>query len=249
MVRIATEVGVSLGCRRILGELRKLGIRKISRSTVQNILREHGIETAPLRPRSTWKEFIERHKDTLYACDFFIKEVWTPFGRRKFDVLAMIHIGSRKVTVLGITDHASGAWMAARARELAEFFTQQNKPPMMLMHDRDPRFMGRSFDGLLQVMGVPVQPLSPGVPNLNAHMERWIRSIKNECLDHFIVFGEKHLRYLVDEYVDYYNTVRPHQGIGNETIPRLKLVTDEPLGEVVCETRLGGLLKHYRRAA
>ncbi|MEO0964147.1 MAG: integrase, partial [Planctomycetota bacterium] len=111
MVRIATEVGASLGCRRILGEIRKLGIRKISRGTVQNILKNHGVEPAPLRPRSTWKEFIERHADTLYACDFFIKEVWTPFGRRKFDILAMIHIGSRKVTILGITEHAGGAWM------------------------------------------------------------------------------------------------------------------------------------------
>ncbi|MEM9251802.1 MAG: hypothetical protein AAGB29_05580 [Planctomycetota bacterium] len=91
MVRVATEAGVSLGCRRILGELRELGIRKISGSTVQNILHEHGIEPAPLRPWSTWKEFIERHKDTLYACDFFTKEVWMPFGRKKFDILTMIH--------------------------------------------------------------------------------------------------------------------------------------------------------------
>lgn len=110
IVRIAREVGVGYG--RIAGELRKLGIRQVCKSSVANILKDHGIEPASLRPKSTWKEFIERHKDTLYACDFFTKEVWTPLGRRKFDILAMIHIGSRKVTVLGVTDHAGGAWMA-----------------------------------------------------------------------------------------------------------------------------------------
>ena len=249
IVRLARETG--WGYTRIIGELRKLGIRKISRGTVKNILDANGIEPAPKRPVSSWKAFIQRHADTLWACDFFTQDVWTPLGRRRYHILAMIHIGSRRVKVLGITDRADGRWMAERARELVAFFRGQDQPPTLFMHDRDRRFLGRAFDGVLKAAGIPAQPLSPASPNLNAHMERWIGSIKQECLDHFLIFGHRHLRYLIDEYVAYYNTVRPHQGIGNETIRKLRLVGrgDEPVGKVECETWLGGVLKHYRRAA
>ena len=128
------------------------------------------------------------------------------------------------------------------------FCKQQDQQPLMLMHNRDSTVHRPHPRWPAVVESIPAQPLSPASPKPNAHMERWAQSIKTECSDYFLVFGEKHLRYLVDEYVDDYNTVQPHQGIGNETIPRLKLVTNEMLGEVVGETRLGGLLKHYRRA-
>lgn len=106
------------------------------------------------------------------------------------------------------------------------------------------------FDSILKEAGIATQPITPASPNLNAYIERWIQSIKQECLDHFVVFGENHLRYLIDEYVDYYNTVRPHQGLGNRPIGHIRLADEYYRPEqsrIVCDTRLGGLLKHYCR--
>ncbi len=121
-----------------------------------------------------------------------------------------------------------------------------------MFRDRDVRFT-KQFDAIRKSAGVPMEKLTPGSPNLNAYIERWIQSIKHECLDHFIVFGERHLRYLADEYVDYYHHQRPHQGLSNEPLHGLQLI-DEPdhAGEafhITCRSRLGGLLKHYERRA
>ncbi len=250
VLRIARETG--WGYTRILGELRKLHIRKISRGTVKNILAAHDIEPAPTRRGLAWAEFIERHTQTLWACDFFSKSVWTPLGMRRFYGLVFIHIGSRRVHVAGITDRPDRDWMGQRARESATFFRRQSELPTMVFRDRDPRFT-KQFDAILQAAGVPMQKLTPGSPNLNAYIERWIQSIKHECLDHFIVFGERHLRYLVNEYVDYYHRQRPHQGLGNAPLHDLQLF-DEPdhpddATHIVCRGRLGGLLKYYERRA
>ncbi len=122
---------------------------------------------------------------------------------RRFYVLVFIHIGSRRVHVAGITNRADRDWMAQRARELVAYFQRQSELPRMVFRDRDVRFT-KQFDAILKSAGVPMQKLTAYSPNLNAYIERWIQSIKHECLDHFVVFGERHLRYLVNEYVDYY---------------------------------------------
>jgi len=252
VIRIARETG--WGYTRILGELRKLHIRKISRGTVKNILAAHDIEPAPTRRGLAWAEFIDRHTQTLWACDFFSKNVWTPLGMRRFYVLVFIHIGSRRVHVAGITDRADRDWMAQRARELAAYFRGRGQAglPTMVFRDRDVRFT-KQFDAILKSAGVPMQKLTPYSPNLNAYIERWIQSIKHECLDQFIVFGERHLRYLVEEYVAYYHHQRPHQGLDNIPLHSLQLI-DEPeqpddASHIICHSRLGGLLKHYERRA
>lgn len=249
VVRIARETG--WGYTRILGELRKLYIRKVSRTTIKNILQAHSIEPAPDRGGTTWAEFVRQHADTLWGCDFFSKNVWTPLGLRQCHVLVLINIGSRRVHIVGITDRADHIWMAARARELIEFFRSQSALPTMVLHDRDPRFMD-VFDAILNQAGAAMQPIAPASPNLNAYVERWIQSIKHECLNHFIVFGERHLRHLIDEYITYYHTVRPHQGLGNRPIEHLQLADEESNCEharVICKSQLGGLLKHYHRQA
>ncbi len=254
VVRIARETG--WGYTRIVGELRKLHIRKISRGTVKNILVANDIEPAPTRRGLAWAEFIQRHKQTLWACDFFSKSVWTPLGMRRFYVLVFIHIGSRRVHIAGITDRADRDWMAQRARELADFFRGRGRGqaelPTMVFRDQDVRFT-KQFDAILKSAGVPMQKLTAYSPNLNAYIERWIQSIKHECLDHFIVFGERHLRYLVEEYVDYYHHQRPHQGLSNEPLHGLQLIEepDQPddASHIICNSRLGGLLKHYERRA
>lgn len=249
VLRIARETG--WGYTRILGELRKLGIRKICRSTIVNILHAHYINPSPKRAGSKWKEYIKRHAESLYACDFFTKKVWTPLGLKKIHILALINIGSRKVKILGTTSTPTKYWMAQKAEELVKYFEKESISVEGLLHDRDPRLLS-AFDNVLKHNEIPVIPVTAYSPNLNAYIERWIKSIKEECLNHYIVFGERHLKYLIDEYVSYYNTLRPHQGVGNKVLS-LQISALEPdennLKNVIRESRLGGLLKHYCHAA
>ncbi|MCC7146349.1 MAG: transposase [Phycisphaeraceae bacterium] len=240
------------GYTRLLGELRKLGIRKVSRSTIKNILQAHDIQPSPSRGSTTWAEFLKRHTDTLWACDFFTQSVWTPWGFRRLHVLAFIHTSTRRVHIAGITAKPNRKWMAKCAKELVAFFHQQPTLPTMVLRDRDPRFT-REFEAVLAQGGVHMQKLTPASPNLNAFIERWIQSIKQECLDHFIVFGQRHLHYLINEYVRYYHLHRPHQGLGNVPLHGLKPTaipaSPDDVSRIVCRSHLAGLLKHYERRA
>jgi putative transposase len=248
VLRLAGETG--WGYTRILGELKKLGITDISRSTIRNILKGHGIDTAHQRGVGTWADFIRRHAATLWACDFFSKKVWTQAGMVEVFVLFFLHIGSRRVHIAGLTAHPDSAWMAQQARNIAVFFAEQGIPTKYLIHDCDAKFT-QQFDAILDSSGVETIRVGPHAPNLNAYAERWVLSVKSECLDHFVVFGEEHLRYLINEYVRFYYTCRPHQGKDNEvlTAPAAPPPTGPfAEGDIICEERLGGLLKHYRRA-
>ena len=130
------------------------------------------------------------------------------------------------------------------------YFGEQPEPPKILLRDRDSKFVPE-FDEILKGAGVQVKPVGPRAPNLNAHAERFVQSVRGECLDHFIVFGEAHLRHILKEYEAYYPTARPHQGVGNVPLSGATEIAhrEGPPGEVMCEERLGGLLKHYRRKA
>ncbi len=235
------------GYTRILGELRKLGIMSVSRTTIRNILKEHGIEPSPDRSESTWEQFLKRHSSTLWSCDFLTKPVLTWRGIKHQTVLVFMHIASRKVIVTGATEHPNNEWMC----KVAECFPAMVKPlglepPVILVRDNDVKFT-RDFDQTLKRFGIEPYPLPVQAPLLNAHVERWIKSLKVECLDHFIPVGSKHLDHIVCEYVEHYHYERPHQGLGNKLIIHAALLIDE--GEVRCDSRLGGLLRHYHRAA
>jgi putative transposase len=245
VLKLARETG--WGYTRILGELKKLGVGKVSRSTVVNILKANGIDPGPRRGPGTWDEFIKRHASTLWACDFFSKKVWTCSGLVDVYVLFFIHVGSRRVHIAGVTAHPDGRWVAQQARNVAMHFAEQPERPRFLLRDRDSKFV-RAFDEVLRADGIEVKAVGPRAPNLNAYAERWVGSVRRECLDHFVVFGEEHLRYLVTEY----NEQRPHQGVGNR--PLSVVAPPEPLEafeaeDIVSEERLGGVLKHYRRRA
>ncbi len=245
ILKIARSTG--WGYTRIVGELRKLGIKSVGSTTVANILKNNGVHPAPDRHQGSWDQFIRRHADTLWACDFFTKKVWTIKGFREYYILFFIHVGTRRVHLAGCTDHPNRYWMAQQARNVSMFFDELAIRPTILHRDRDRKFT-QQFDEILQAHGVDVAKLPPFSPNLNAHAERWVKSVKNECLDHFMVFGEKHLNYLLSEYVTYYNQWRPHQGIGN-TPP----LNDEPslnaTGSIQCCSKLGGIIKHFYRQA
>ena len=249
VVRIAKDTG--WGYSRILGELRKLGVGQISRQSVKNILVEHGIDPGPKRGRGTWSEFLKIHADTLWQVDFFSKRIWTKQGPQQVFALAFIHLASRKVFVTSATCRPDATWMKNQAHAFLRYANHEQLGCQMLMRDRDGKYTS-AFDRVFTDRSIRVKPVGPQAPNLNASIERWIQSLKHEALNHFVVFGLAHFDYIVSEYVAYYHACRPHQGIGNRLIGSEE--DDEPpavisLDEVECETRLGGLLKHYYRAA
>jgi putative transposase len=248
VLRMARETG--WGYTRILGELKKLGVGRISRSTVVNILKAAGLDPGPRRSEGSWADFLKRHAQTLWACDFFSTRVWTLAGLKEVFVLFFLHLGSRRVFVSGMTPHPDAAWVTQQARNFALDCVGQGYSAEYLILDHDSKFVA-GFDAVLESEGVQLLRVGPHAPNLNAFAERWVLSIKQECLNHFIVFGEKHLRYLVSEYVAHYNRERPHQGKDNRPLSQAAepTVVPLPVGEVVCEERLGGLLRHYRRAS
>jgi putative transposase len=238
------------GYTRILGELRKLGIHDVSRSTIRNILKAHGLDTGPKRGNGTWYDFIQRHLKTLWACDFFSVRVWTLKGVVEVYALFFIHLESRRVYLPAVSAHPNAAWVEQQARNLKMYLDEQGLSLQYLIHDLDSKFT-QKFDAIIESEGAEVVAVGPRAPNLNAYAERFVLSIKSECLDQFVFFGEKHLRYVIKEYLAYYHEERPHQGVGN--VP-LSGQVEEPvavvrLEDVVCRERLGGLLKHYSRAA
>jgi putative transposase len=249
VLRLARETG--WGYTRILGKLRKLGISKMSRATVINILREHGLEPGPKRGEETWVEFLKRHSATLWACDFFSKKVWTARGLVEMFVLFFIQVGSRRVHLAGMTAHPDGRWMAQQARNVAMLFAEQADKPRYLSRDHDTKFT-RQFDEILESEGVEVKAVGPRAPNMNAVAERWVQSVKQECLDHFVVFGVAHLRYILNQYLDWYHRCRSHQGLDDKLVDggaTPAVAGPMSADDIVREEQLGGLLKHYYRKA
>src|SRR5262249_8192741 len=133
------------GYTRILGELKKLGVRSICRSTVVNILKEAGLDPGPKRGEGTWTDFLKRHSKTLWACDFFTKNVWTLTGLQQIFVLFFINIASRRVYVSGMTAHPDKTWMIQQARNVSMFFAEQADKPEILFRDHDAKFV-KEFD-------------------------------------------------------------------------------------------------------
>jgi len=240
------------GYTRIHGELKKLGLgKRISRSTVVNILKEAGIDTAPRREDGSWDSFLKRHAATLWACDFFSKKVCTKAGFVEYFVLLFLHVGSRRVYFAGASPRPNAAWVEARATDFLKHVADTNQQATILLRDLDSKFT-TEFDAALEAGRVKPHKVGPAAMNLNAHCERLILSVKSECLDHFIIFGETHLRHLLDTWIDHYHTARPHQGKENKLLTGL----DPPewngtisLDEIVRHESLGGLLKRYERKA
>jgi transposase InsO family protein len=205
------------GYRRIQGALSNLG-HKLARSTIADILERHGIEPAPERSRkTTWKEFLAQHWELIVAADFFTIEVWTAKGLQRFIVLFLIDLSTRRVQVAGISAVANGLWMNQIARNLTDSVDGLLAGKRYLIHDRDPLFT-HEFLCTLKDAGVESVKLPPRSPNLNAHAERFVRSIKESCLERLILFGESSLRTTVQNFIAHYHNERNHQGLSNRLI-------------------------------
>src|SRR5215831_17776489 len=188
VVRMAQE-NRSWGYDRIVGALANLGYT-LSDQTVGNILKRHGIPPAPERKTtSTWTEFIRTHMEVLVATDFFTAEVWTACGLVTYYVLFFIHLASRKVYIAGMTPHPDERWMVQIARNLTMAEWGFLETGQYLIHDRDSKYCP-AFQCLIDEAGITRVPLPPRSPNLNAYAERWVRSVKEECLSRLILFGE-----------------------------------------------------------
>jgi len=245
VVQMAEE-NTTWGYRRIQGALANLGHR-LDKLTVRNILRRHHLEPAPQRREAgmSWAQFLKLHGEVLAATDFFTVEVATWHGLVTYYVLVVMELATRQVQVAGITPHPTAAFMQQCARQLTDPCDGFLLGKHYLLHDRDTKFTS-AFDALLKASGIEPVLLPPRSPNLNAHCERFIRSIKEEALEQMILLGEHALSYAIHQYLTHYHTERNHQGLANQ------LIAPEPdlgshSGQVRRRDRLGGVLRYYYR--
>jgi putative transposase len=244
VARLAQE-NPSWGHDRIQGALANLG-HVLSDRTVANILKGHGIEPAPQRKRrSTWATFLKAHWQVLAATDFTTVEVWTTKGLVTFYLLFVMELATRRVECAGITTHPDELWMKQMARNLTAADDGFLSGKHYLLMDRDTKFSA-AFRQILSDAGTEPVRLPPRSPNLNAHLERFWRSLRAECTDRMIFIGEAMLRRSVLEFVRHYHGERNHQGLDNRLIEAGEEVGPS-VGEIQCRERLGGLLRYYYR--
>jgi putative transposase len=248
VVRMAQD-NSDWGYDRIVGAMANLGYR-LSDQTVGNILQRHGVPPAPKRKRTTtWADFIRAHMAVLAGTDFFTVEVLTLRGLVTYYVLFFIHLDSRKVEVSGLTPHPNERWMKQIARNVTMDDWGFLNNCRYLIHDRDTKYC-QSFRDIIESGDVKTLPLPARSPNLNAFSERWVKSIKDDCLSKLILFGETSLRRALHDYLVHYHAERNHQGKGNVLLfPTTTQAKNRVEGSVRCKERLGGLLKYYHREA
>jgi hypothetical protein len=231
------------GCMRIQGELRKLGIR-IGATTIRSILRRSGLGPAPRRAGLSWAEFLRAQARGVVACDFFtVETAWL----RTLYVLFWIELGSRRVHLAGVTANPDCAWVTQQARNLA--VEDDLGDVRFLIHHRDAKFCG-SFDAVIRSEGVRVIETPLRAPKASAVAERWVRSVRNDCLDHILVLSRRHLERVLRGYVTHYNAERPHRSLalappdGNQPEAR-----GSPPAKVFRRDVLGGVIHEYYAAA
>jgi hypothetical protein len=248
VVRLARE-NPTWGYLRIVGEPRKLGI-VVSATSVRNILAAAGIPPAPQRDRPSWRSFLRAHAESILACDFFtVDTVWL----RRLYVLVFLSVGSRRVEYVACTSRPNTTWMLQQARDLVMDLDDRERQVRFLIHDRDAK-LPRAFDAILQSETIKVIRTPVQAPNANAHMERWVGSVRRECLDQLLIFGRRQLEHVLHVYVRHYNRGRPHRAVdlrapdSSARSPVRAELTPEAL-QVNRRDLLGGLIHEYDLAA
>ena len=241
MLRLAHEN--DWGYERIEGELLKLGYT-ISHETVGNILQRHGILPAPERnPSPSWRHLMTHYSEQLLACDFFTVE--TLFLQTLY-VLVFIEIGTRRVQFAGCTAHPNNAWVTQQVRQVMWELEDREPDIRFLIRDNDKKFT-QAFDIVFRSEGIDVISTPYRAPNANSYAERWIRSVREECLDKMLIINQTHLRRVMREYIALFNIARPHQGL-DQQIP-VSTINRETTGAVRCRKVLGGIIHDYYRDA
>jgi transposase InsO family protein len=246
LVRRLARENPTWGYRRIAGELRRLGVQAAP-STVWAILKESGIDPAPRRTGPTWSAFLRSHAQGVLACDFFTVD--TVLLKRLY-VLFFIELSSRRVHLAGVTAKPNAAWAAQQARNLTMALQDRDERFGFLIHDRDNKFRG-SFDEVFETEGIKVIRTPPRAPQANAFAERWVGSVRRECLDRMLIGSRQHLQQTLTVYVEHYNRHRPHRALGMDApAPRQPLLAvgkDPPT--IKRRDLLGGLIHEYDIAA
>jgi transposase InsO family protein len=236
------------GVVRVQGELRRLGHR-VAASTIRRILRTHRIPPPALRD-DTWRRFLHAHARTLLATDFF--HVDCAITLTRLYVAFVIELDTRRVHLLGITTHPTGQWATQLARKLAIDLEEAGQCFTHLIRDRDAKFTA-AFDTVFASVGITALPTAPQSPRMNAYAERFIRTVRAECTDRMLIFGQRHLRIVLSDYIERYNTARSHQGHGMglraPNDDRNVITLPVQAGRIKRRTRLAGLINEYRLTA
>ena len=242
VVQLARENGWGGG--KLLGELKKLGVT-IGETTLRDILRRHNIPPAPLRKQraSSWRTFLMHHCHQLPVCDFFTVET---LRLQTLYVFFFMEVGTRRVHLAGVTDHPTSTRVNQRARNLLWQVEETDYPARFLIRDRDSKCTA-VFNAIFETEDVKVVKTPVRAPRANAFVERWVRSVREECLDRILIFDQRHLRFVLTEYLDYYNCARPHQGI-DQRMP-IPLPIPDNQGPIERRDSLHGLIHDYRRVA
>ena len=240
--RLASE-NPAWGYQRIRGELLKLG-HDVSATAIRTLLRRHGLPPAPRRAGLSWRAFLRAHAGAVLACDFLVVET---VRLQTLHVLFFIELHTRRVVVAGSTAQPTGAWVTQQARNPVWRLDDAGVRPTLLVRDRDAKFT-RAFDDVFRSEGVRVVRTPVRAPRANAHADRWVGTVRRECLDWLLTVGRRHLERVLREYAAPYNTARPHQALGLTT-PFARGQPSASTGEIVCADRLGGLIHEYERRA
>jgi transposase InsO family protein len=231
------------GSERIHGQLKNLDIN-VSTEAIRKLLRRHHIFPKTDRTsQGTWKEFIKRHKDVLWATDFFTHDILTITGIRTYYILFFIHLETRRIHISGMTEYPDAEWMKQQARNISDY-EGELQDVKYLIHDRDGKYCD-AFQMILKSADIECIKLPARSPNLNAHAERFVRSIKEECLSKFIPLNEKMLRHIINEYTEHYHHERNHQGHGIDNELLFPIEKSKNSGKIKQSERLGGLLNYY----
>jgi putative transposase len=234
------------GYQRIKGELLRLGMR-VSATAIRSTLRRHGLDPAPRRTAPTWRAFLHHQAAGVVACDFFtVDTIWL----RRLYVLFFIELATRRVHLAGVTSNPDCVWVAQQARNLLLVLGERGHQVQFLVRDRDAKFC-RGFDEVFRTEDAEVLVTPVQAPNANAHAERWIRTVRAECLDWLLILSHGHLEQVLRIYVEHYNRHRPHRALGLEPPgpSGLTLVGEARRARVHRRDLLGGLLHEYRQAA
>jgi putative transposase len=246
VLRLARE-NKSWGYPRIVGELRELGI-DVSATLVRNVLKAAGVSPAPRRGQLDWRSFLREHAATTLACDFLTVD--TVLLRRLY-VLVFICIGTRRIEYVASTSNPDGAWMMQQARNVLMDLDDCCRQPRLLIHDRDAKF-SRAFDAVFHGEGMRVIRTPLGAPNANAHVERWVGSVRRECLDRLLIFSQLQLDRVLRVYIRHYNAHRPHRALDLQAPDPLRMASTrgDPVPTAVSRRDLlGGLIHEYEPAA
>jgi putative transposase len=246
VVRLARE-NPRWGYQRIKGELLRLGVR-ISATAIRMTLRRHGLDPAPRRMATSWSAFLRQQAAGIVACDFFtVDTLWL----QRLYVLFFIELHTRHVHLAGVTANPNGSWVAQQGRNLLLVLEERGRRLRYLLRDHDAKFSG-AFDDLFRDEGAEILVTPVRAPQANAYAERWIRTVRAECLDWLLIVGRGHLEQVLRVYIGHYNQHRPHRALGLEAPDPpagLTVVGEEQQGRLHRHDLLGGLLHEYRRAA